>query len=95
MPENSIKFGLAEINESTNLLKEIFFILRFLTQVADGICFLSSHKIVHRDLKPLNIMLDENGGAKIIDFGSSAPAYPSLHSIDPILFKSCNYQNIK
>jgi len=58
MPENSIKFGLVEIDESTNLLKDIFLILRFLTQVADGLCFLSSHKIVHRDLKPLNIMLD-------------------------------------
>jgi len=36
-----------------------------------GLAHLHSMGIVHRDMKPQNIMLDDNGVAKIIDFGLS------------------------
>lgn len=74
------------IESTTNIIKCIFNILKFLTEVAEGVNFLESQKIVHRDLKPNNIMLDENRGTKIIDFGSACPIYGCVHSLEPKLY---------
>lgn len=41
-------------------------------QVADGLRFLHQNNIVHRDVKDENVILDGNGHAQIIDFGSAA-----------------------
>ncbi|MFC2160973.1 protein kinase, partial [Acidobacteriota bacterium] len=38
-------------------------------QICDGLEEAHSLGIVHRDLKPNNIMIDDNGNAKIMDFG--------------------------
>lgn len=38
-------------------------------QVCDGIGYAHRHQIVHRDLKPSNIRIDDEGIAKIMDFG--------------------------
>lgn len=51
--------------------------LRIMTQVAEGMsylheyCFGSERRMTHNDLKPHNILLDENFGVKICDFGGS------------------------
>lgn len=43
-----------------------------LGQVTDGVQFLHDHNIVHRDIKDENVILDGQGHAQLIDFGSAA-----------------------
>ncbi len=38
-------------------------------QIAEGLAYAHQHGVVHRDVKPANIMILENGLAKITDFG--------------------------
>ncbi len=44
----------------------------YVKQVAQGVEHAHKNKIIHRDLRPSNIMISEEGTAKITDFGTSA-----------------------
>ncbi len=43
--------------------------LEIILETANALSHLHSHGIIHRDLKPDNILLSEDGGVKVIDFG--------------------------
>lgn len=44
-------------------------------QIIEAIAFLASRNILHRDLKETNILVDNAGNIKLIDFGSSCGIY--------------------
>ncbi|KAF9643889.1 kinase-like protein [Thelephora ganbajun] len=43
--------------------------LEFLSDVANGLCYLHSYNAIHGDIKGSNILVDDSGHARISDFG--------------------------
>ena len=43
--------------------------LKIIKQVGNALHYIHSHNIIHLDIKPANILIDEAGNAKLIDFG--------------------------
>ena len=60
-------------------------VIEIASQIADGLAVAHDAGVVHRDLKPRNIMLTEDGRAKIVDFGVGKTTGPAAGSEDPTI----------
>jgi eukaryotic-like serine/threonine-protein kinase len=51
--------------------------LALVHQVARGLAFAHDHDVIHRDVKPHNVLIDEDGVAKVTDFGIARSLDPA------------------
>lgn len=45
--------------------------LEIILEISYALCHLHTHGVIHRDVKPENVLVDESGHVKVIDFGIS------------------------
>jgi serine/threonine-protein kinase len=67
-------------------------ILQVIARVADALEYAHSREVIHRDIKPANIMLLDNGGVKMTDFGI-AKAISSSRTKTGVILGTPNYMS--
>ena len=81
--KNKIESGPMELEEA----------LRLVTQVAEGLGEAHKKGVVHRDIKSANILLDERGQAKIMDFGLARVTGRSLVTQEGMTMGTITYMS--
>lgn len=66
--------------EHNNL--RLYYRLKLLSQLCDAIQYVHKNFIVHRDIKPDNIIVNNQGHIKLVDFGISAIIEHEMHNFD-------------
>lgn len=67
-------------------------ILQVIARVADALEYAHNREVIHRDIKPANIMLLDNGGVKMTDFGI-AKAISSSRTKTGVILGTPNYMS--
>jgi len=67
-------------------------ILQVIARVADALEYAHTREVIHRDIKPANIMLLDNGGVKMTDFGI-AKAISSSRTKTGVILGTPNYMS--
>jgi serine/threonine protein kinase len=62
-------------------------------QIAEGLAYAHQHGVVHRDVKPANIMILQNGTAKITDFGIARMRVAEVRTQTGIVLGSPRYMS--
>ncbi|TSA08637.1 MAG: serine/threonine protein kinase [Deltaproteobacteria bacterium] len=65
--------------------------VRILSQVADGLEYAHAHGFIHRDIKPANIIVSEQEGAVLTDFGLVKAVQSSGLSSSGVMLGTPNY----
>lgn len=66
-------------------------VLNIMDQILSAVSYAHQNQIIHRDLKPQNILMDENGVAKITDFGIAVAVSQSSITQTNSLLGSVHY----
>ncbi len=56
--------------------------LEIIIQMADALAEAHRHKIIHRDIKPGNVIINQQGQAKVLDFGLAKQLKPAIADDD-------------
>jgi predicted Ser/Thr protein kinase len=60
-------------------------VVRWLSEIAEGLAALHTRRVMHRDLKPTNIMIGTDDRARIVDFGLAKAAGTTVTSTGTIV----------